>query len=154
MSPEERDTHRDRGVWESSLGGMGGGDEGERRRRGGGEGGAAGGGGLTSARAAALSELRSLKQKGGRRIDGFQLKLEEKIYDTLSESDYNLLVAKRRETGANAFVVADDGLGYADVGEEVEWDVDEFPHDSDGDDGEDGHSGKRKNKKKGDGDGN
>ncbi len=141
-------------MWESSLGGMGGGDEGERRRRGGGEGGAAGGGGVTSARAAALSELRSLKQKGGRRIDGFQLKLEDKIYDTLSESDYNLLVAKRRETGANAFVVADDGLGYADVGEEVEWDVDEFPHDSDGDDDEDGHSGKRKNKKNGDGDGN
>lgn len=100
-----------------------------------------------SARAAALSELRNLKDKGGRRVDNFQLKVEDKIYDSLSEADYNLLVSKRREE-ANSFVVADDGLGYADLGEEEEWDVDRYGDESED---EDGVTGKKKKKKIGDG---
>ena len=94
----------------------------------------------TSARAAALLELKNLKDKGGRRVDNFQVREEEKIYDSLSEADYNLLVIKRREEVKN-FVVADDGLGYADVGEEEDWNVDQYGSESDD---EDGGAGKKK----------
>ncbi|KAG0614550.1 hypothetical protein M758_6G185500 [Ceratodon purpureus] len=95
-----------------------------------------------SARAAALLELKNLKDKGGRRVDTFQVREEEKIYDSLSEADYNLLVQKRREEVKN-FVVADDGLGYADIGEEEDWNVDQYSDES-GD--EDGGGGKKKKK--------
>lgn len=95
-----------------------------------------------SARAAALSELRNLKDKGGRRVDTFQVREEEKIYDSLSEADYNLLVVKRREEVKN-FVVADDGLGYADIGEEEDWNVDQYSGESED---EDGGTGKKKKK--------
>jgi hypothetical protein len=94
-----------------------------------------------SARAAALSQLKDLKDKGGRRVDNYQVREEEKIYDSLSEADYNLLVLKRREEVKN-FVVADDGLGYADVGEEEDWNVDQYSGESDD---EDGGTGKKKN---------
>jgi len=100
-----------------------------------------------SARAAALSELKNLKDKGGRRVDTFQVREEEKIYDSLSEADYNLLVIKRREEVKN-FVVADDGLGYADIGEEEDWNVDQY---SDESEDEDGGTGKKKKKKNADG---
>lgn len=99
-----------------------------------------------SARAAALSELKNLKDKGGRRVDTFQVREEEKIYDSLSEADYNLLVVKRREEVKN-FVVADDGLGYADIGEEEDWNVDQY---SDESEDEDGATGKKKKKKNAD----
>lgn len=95
-----------------------------------------------SARAAALSELKNLKDKGGRRVDTYQVREEEKIYDSLSEADYNLLVVKRREEAKN-FVVADDGLGYADVGEEEDWNVDQYSGESED---EDGGIGKKKKK--------
>jgi hypothetical protein len=94
-----------------------------------------------SARAAALSQLKDLKDKGGRRVDNYLVREEEKIYDSLSEADYNLLVLKRREEVKN-FVVADDGLGYADVGEEENWNVDQYSGESDDDDG---GTGKKKN---------
>lgn len=95
-----------------------------------------------SARAAALSELKNLKDNGGRRVDTFQVREEEKIYDSLSEAEYNLLVVKRREEVKN-FVVADDGLGYADIGEEEDWNVDQY---SGGSEDEDGGTGKKKKK--------
>ena len=56
-------------------------------------------------------------------MDAFQLKLEDKIYDTLPDADYNLLVAKRRQSD-KGFVVDDSGLGYEDLGEEEDWEVD------------------------------
>ncbi|MCO5579179.1 hypothetical protein L7F22_033032 [Adiantum nelumboides] len=86
--------------------------------------------GEASARASALAQLQSLRNQGGRRVDGFQLKLEDKIYDTLPEADYNLLVAKRRQSD-KGFVVGDEGLGYEDVGEEEDWEVDARPESSD-----------------------
>lgn len=94
-----------------------------------------------SARASALEVLKNLKDKGGRRVDSYQFKEEEKIYDSLSEADYNLLVAKRREEVKN-FVVEDDGLGYADIGEEEDWNEDKYIDESDEEDG----TGKKKKK--------
>lgn len=94
-----------------------------------------------SARASALEVLKNLKDKGGRRVDSYQFKEEEKIYDSLSEADYNLLVAKRREEVKN-FVVEDDGLGYADIGEEEDWNEDKYVDESDEEDG----TGKKKKK--------
>ena len=99
-----------------------------------------------SARASALEVLKNLKDKGGRRVDSYQFKEEEKIYDSLSEADYNLLVAKRREEVKN-FVVEDDGLGYADIGEEEDWNEDKYIDESDEEDG----TGKKKKKKNADG---
>lgn len=75
-----------------------------------------------SERASALDQLKNLRQKGGKRIDAFNLKLEDRVYDEVSEPDYALLVAHRRKE-ANNFVVDDGDLGYADIGEEEEWDV-------------------------------
>lgn len=79
-------------------------------------------------------------------MDSYQFKEEEKIYDSLSEADYNLLVAKRREEVKN-FVVEDDGLGYADIGEEEDWNEDKYIDESDEEDG----TGKKKKKKNADG---
>lgn len=90
----------------------------------------------SSARASALAQLQSLRQEGGRRVDAFQLKLEDKIYDTLPDADYNLLVAKRRQSD-RGFVVDDSGLGYDDLGEEDDWGVDARRYSS-GDDEDDG----------------
>ncbi|KAL3682848.1 hypothetical protein R1sor_000870 [Riccia sorocarpa] len=73
-----------------------------------------------NARSSALQELIALKKNGGRRVDNFEVRLEEKIYDTLSEADYSLHVCKRRQEAAE-FVVDDDGLGY--VGDEDDWET-------------------------------
>ncbi|XP_068659458.1 DNA polymerase alpha catalytic subunit [Aristolochia californica] len=71
------------------------------------------------ARSSALERLKALR--GGRRSEfGFQIKVEEPIYDTVAEEDYAALVAKRREA-AQEFIVDDDGLGYKDEGEEEDW---------------------------------
>ncbi|KAI5077505.1 hypothetical protein GOP47_0007329 [Adiantum capillus-veneris] len=98
-----------------------------------------------SARASALAQLQSLRNQGGRRVDGFQLKLEDKIYDTLPEADYNLLVAKRRQSD-KGFVVGDEGLGYEDVGEEEDWEVDMRPESSDEEEVPNGKAKKNKPK--------
>ncbi|CAM6100645.1 unnamed protein product [Calypogeia fissa] len=101
-----------------------------------------------SARLSALQELLNLKRNGGKRVDSFEVRLEEKVYDTLSEADYDRHVAKRREEAAE-FVVDDDGLGYVDGADEDDWNSGK----SDGDD-DDGakNAGKQKklqeNKKK------
>ncbi|KAL2611548.1 hypothetical protein R1flu_023240 [Riccia fluitans] len=73
-----------------------------------------------NARSSALQELIALKKNGGRRVDNFEVRLEEKVYDTLSEADYNLHISKRRQEAAE-FVVDDDGLGY--VGDEDDWET-------------------------------
>lgn len=74
-----------------------------------------------TARSEALQLLKARKS-GGRRSDGAapQIKLENPIYDTIEEDEYNALVAKRREQ-ARSFIVDDDGLGYGDEGEEEDW---------------------------------
>ncbi|XP_020584003.1 LOW QUALITY PROTEIN: DNA polymerase alpha catalytic subunit [Phalaenopsis equestris] len=74
-------------------------------------------------RAEALERLKTLRRSGGRRSAagvGFQIKMEEPIYDTVEEDDYDALVARRRED-VGGFIVDDDGLGYADDGHEVDW---------------------------------
>lgn len=73
------------------------------------------------ARTEALNRLKSLR-RGGRRSEGtgFQIKLEDPIYDTLSEDEYKALVAKRREEDPG-FIVDDDGCGYGDEGQEEDW---------------------------------
>ncbi|KAK7252825.1 hypothetical protein RIF29_37045 [Crotalaria pallida] len=73
------------------------------------------------ARSEALERLKALR-RGGRRSEGGgpQIRLENPIYDTIPEDEYNALVAKRREQ-AQSFIVDDDGLGYGDEGEEEDW---------------------------------
>ncbi|XP_057449530.1 DNA polymerase alpha catalytic subunit-like [Lotus japonicus] len=67
-----------------------------------------------TARSQALELLKACRG-GGRRSDlaGPQIKLENPIYDTVPEDEYNALplAAKRREQ-AQDFIVDDDGLGY------------------------------------------
>lgn len=73
-------------------------------------------------RAEALRKLKTLRQGGSTAeiADRYQIKIDEPIYDTVDEDEYESLVAKRQED-FRAFIVDDDGLGYADEGEEVDW---------------------------------
>ncbi|KAK1275209.1 DNA polymerase alpha catalytic subunit [Acorus gramineus] len=77
----------------------------------------------SSARATALERLRSIRRGEGRKSENLKVKLDEPIYDTVSEEDYAALVAARRES-ARGFIVDDveGGLGYLDEGEEDDWD--------------------------------
>lgn len=101
-----------------------------------------------SARSEALERLKA-RLRGGRRSDGdgFQIKLENPIYDTVAEDEYNALVAKRREE-ARGFIVDDDGLGYGDEGEEEDWSKAGFTLSSDESDGEPEKPKKKKAEKK------
>ncbi|PKA64781.1 DNA polymerase alpha catalytic subunit [Apostasia shenzhenica] len=82
-------------------------------------------------RGEALQRLKALRRSGGRRsaCGGFQVKMEEPIYDTVEEDDYAALVARRRED-VGGFIVDDDGLGYADDGREEDWSNPSFLHSS------------------------
>ncbi|KAI3799023.1 hypothetical protein L1987_34311 [Smallanthus sonchifolius] len=74
-------------------------------------------------RAEALRKLKTLRQGGScgdTGVDRYQIKIDEPIYDTVDEDEYESLVAKRQED-FRGFIVDDDGLGYADEGEEVDW---------------------------------
>ncbi|KAL4577433.1 hypothetical protein LXL04_013542 [Taraxacum kok-saghyz] len=70
--------------------------------------------------------LRKLKTRreggGGGEIGGerYQIKIDEPIYDTVDDDEYESLVAQRRKE-FEGFIVDDDGLGYGDEGEEVDW---------------------------------
>lgn len=87
-------------------------------------------------------EFKNFKDNGGCWVDIFQVREEEKIYDFFLEVEYNFFVVKRREEVKN-FVVVDDGLGYVDIGEEEDWNVDQY---SGGSEDEDGGIGKKKKK--------
>ncbi|CAI5494604.1 unnamed protein product [Closterium sp. Naga37s-1] len=80
-----------------------------------------------------------------RRIDTFELKEEDRLYDVVDESEYQKIVAQRRAAGEN-FVVDDNGLGYADTGLEDVWDRRDEDDDS-WDEDEDGGRRKKKEKK-------
>ncbi|CAI5470634.1 unnamed protein product [Closterium sp. Yama58-4] len=80
-----------------------------------------------------------------RRIDTFELKEEDRLYDVVDESEYQKIVAQRRVAGEN-FVVDDNGLGYADTGLEDVWDRRDDDDDS-WDEDEDGGRRKKKDKK-------
>ncbi|KAG8641227.1 hypothetical protein MANES_13G122900v8 [Manihot esculenta] len=89
-----------------------------------------------TARAEALERLKALR-RGGRRSEnggGYDVKVETPIFDTVSEDDYDKLVARRREE-AQAFIVDDDGLGYGDEGQEEDWSQAGLPPSSDESDG-------------------
>lgn len=90
----------------------------------------------SNARSQALERLKA-RLSGGRRSDGAapQIRLENPIYDTIPEEEYNALVAKRRDQ-ARSFIVDDDGLGYGDEGEEEDWSKAGFNLSSDESDGE------------------
>ncbi|KAH9711929.1 DNA polymerase alpha catalytic subunit [Citrus sinensis] len=85
-----------------------------------------------SARAEALERLKALRRGGRRSGDsvGYNIKLENPIYDTVAEDEYDALVARRREE-ARGFIVDDDGLGYGDEGQEEDWSVAGLPSSSD-----------------------
>ncbi|KAL6961477.1 DNA-directed DNA polymerase [Sarracenia purpurea var. burkii] len=72
------------------------------------------------ARAGALERLKAIRRGGRREGGGFQIKMEDPIYDTVGEDEYDALVAKRREE-VRGFIVDDDGLGYGDEGQEEDW---------------------------------
>ena len=101
-----------------------------------------------TARAEALQRLKELRRSGGRSGAGigFQIKLEEPIYDTVDEKDYARIVAERREA-ARGFIVDDNGMGYDDLGEEVDWAEGGLPPSSDEDADSDGSKRNKKNKK-------
>ena len=146
--------------------------------------------GRTGAKSA-LQELAELRKSGGKRVDRFELKEEEAVYDVVDDAEYAKLVQKRREEGgawgrgigasdrrtmqvqrraqeararppaarrsgppvavccvpdapAGGFVIDEDGLGYADVGEEIDWGTAE--EEQGGVEGE-GSGGKGKGKK-------
>lgn len=104
-----------------------------------------------AARVEALERLKALRRSGGRRSEsgagiGFQIKIEEPIYDTVAEEDYARIVAERREA-AKGFIVDDDGMGYNDEGQEVDWADGGLPPSSD-EDGESDGAVDRSRKKK------
>ena len=143
--------------------------------------------GRTGAKSA-LQELAELRKSGGKRVDRFELKEEEAVYDVVDDAEYAKLVQKRREEGGawaedaggsdrramqvqlraqeahqparrsrpltccrlppaastGGFVIDEDGLGYADVGEEIDWGTAE--EEQGGVEGE-GSGGKGKGKK-------
>ena len=89
-----------------------------------------------SSRKSALEELKALREKGGstlgddegnvadakatrkRRIDTFELKEDEQLYDVVDEREYKKTVERQR-ADADGFIVDDDGLGYGDGDDDV-----------------------------------
>jgi DNA polymerase alpha subunit A len=47
----------------------------------------------------ALEELRELKKSGKRRVDAYEVREEDDVYDEVNEDEYARLVQKRREEG-------------------------------------------------------
>ncbi|XP_078168075.1 DNA-directed DNA polymerase [Carex rostrata] len=73
----------------------------------------------SSARLAALERLKAMRS-GGARMAPVSVKIDEPIYETVSEEAYKELVEKRRADG-ESFIVDDGDLGYADDGHEEDW---------------------------------
>eukprot|EP00963_Diacronema_lutheri_P000149 scaffold6_cov330-Pavlova_lutheri.AAC.1 len=75
-----------------------------------------------------LQELESLRSSGARRAEQFELREEDAVYDVYEEDDYASLVQKRREE-AGSFIEDDEGIGYADIGEE-DWETGQYEDDA------------------------
>ncbi|CAK9177541.1 unnamed protein product [Ilex paraguariensis] len=73
--------------------------------------------------------------------------MEDPIYDTIDEDEYESLVAKRREE-VKGFIVDDDGIGYGDEGQEEDWTQAGGPPLSDESEGESERPKKKKTDKK------
>lgn len=67
----------------------------------------------------ALEQLKASREGGHKRIDAFQVREEEALYDVVDEQQYAQLVSKRRQE-AGKFIVGQDE-GYADAGEDDYW---------------------------------
>ncbi|XP_014520971.1 DNA polymerase alpha catalytic subunit [Vigna radiata var. radiata] len=102
----------------------------------------------STARSEALERLKA-RLRGGRGSDGTgpQIRLENPVYDTVPEDEYNALVAKRREQ-ARSFIVDDEGIGYGDEGEEEDWSQAGFTLSSDESEGESERPKRKKVEKK------
>jgi DNA polymerase alpha subunit A len=64
---------------------------------------------------AVLEQLRAIRKGEIRASDASQVKIDEPIYDTIPEEEYNALVAHRHKE-ADEFIIDNDGLGYDDDG--------------------------------------
>lgn len=60
----------------------------------------------------ALQELAELRKSGGKRVDRYELKEEEAVYDVVDDAEYAKLVQKRREEGGAWGI----GIGASDRG--------------------------------------
>jgi len=102
----------------------------------------------STVRSEALERLKA-RLRGGRRSDGTgpQIRLENPVYDTVPEDEYNALVAKRREQ-ARSFIVDDEGIGYGDEGEEEDWSQAGYTLSSDESEGESERPKRKKIEKK------
>eukprot|EP01036_Dinobryon_divergens_P045479 gene45479-60764_t len=67
-------------------------------------------------RKAVLDNLKRARDSVGSRTELHDFKEEEAVYDLLDEAEYEKLVEERRQK--DDFVIDDEGLGYADDGEE------------------------------------
>ncbi|XAR73998.1 DNA-directed DNA polymerase [Bertholletia excelsa] len=100
-----------------------------------------------AARSEALERLKAIRRGGRRDGGGFQIKMEDPIYDTVGEDEYDALVAKRREE-VRGFIVDDNGLGYGDEGQEEDWSQAGGPLSSEESEGELERPKKKKTEKK------
>lgn len=102
-------------------------------------------GAAAAARSDAIERLKALRSGRRREMDsgGFQIKMEQPIYDTVDDDEYEALVAKRREE-ARGFIIDDNGLGYGDEGQEEDWSIAGRSLSSDESEGESERSKKKK----------
>ncbi|GER47322.1 DNA polymerase [Striga asiatica] len=94
-------------------------------------------GAAATVRAEKLKLLKELRRGGRREMEagGYLIKMEEPIYDTVEDDEYEALLAKRREE-VKGFIVDDNGLGYVDEGQEEDWSISRRSLSSDESEGE------------------
>jgi DNA polymerase alpha subunit p180 N terminal len=69
-----------------------------------------------------LDALRKARHGEASAVDLLELNEDDGIYDEVDEETYRRLVVSRRRKGNGiVFEDDDDDLGYADTGEELEW---------------------------------
>src|ERR1700731_540622 len=73
----------------------------------------------SKSRAAALAQLRSLRESGKSRLSTYEVQDSTDIYEEVDEDGYKKVVRDR--LNQDDFVIDDNGEGYADDGRE-EWD--------------------------------
>ncbi|CAH8335889.1 unnamed protein product [Eruca vesicaria subsp. sativa] len=101
----------------------------------------------------ALERLKAIRQGGLRNLaasgGGYDIRIEQPIFDTVDDDEYDAIVSRRREE-ARGFVV-DDGeegdLGYGDEGEEEDFTKPSGPDSTDESDDGGGFSGRLRKKK-------
>ncbi|CAF2163499.1 unnamed protein product [Brassica napus] len=101
----------------------------------------------------ALERLKAIRQGGLRNLSssggGYDIRIEQPIFDTVDDDEYDAIVSRRREE-ARGFVVDDgeDGdLGYGDEGEEEDFTKPSGPDSTDESDDGGGFSGRLRKKK-------